>query len=354
MKILHSGDIHLREYGGERWDALETLLEVAEKEKVDVVALCGDLFDRGVDAQRLLGKIREVFTGNSFSILLLPGNHDYQIYRKNLFLGKNVSLLVDFETPYIHQEVSFWGIPFRPVGSRELLHLLQSFREKFSSSSRNVLLYHGELLDAFYSRRDFGEEGEERYMPSRLSYFRGLNIDYVLAGHFHSHFEMWRLDKGGYFVYPGSPVSVTRREMGRRKVSLVEWGNPPREYSLDTSYYEEVVVNLDPFDARDPVEKIKKHLESLPYEAKVSLTIRGFVNLAVWEMEEEEFVKKVEEATASYSVGNLNFDYRNVREVVEDELFIKFLERLEKEDFPPEERKRMRDIAIRAMSQARL
>jgi hypothetical protein len=25
---------------------------------------------------------------------------------------------------------------------------------------------------------------------------------------------MWKIENGGYFVYPGSPISITKREMG--------------------------------------------------------------------------------------------------------------------------------------------
>jgi exonuclease SbcD len=77
-----------------------------------------------------------------------------------------------------------------------------------TADKKNILLCHGELLDAFFSRTCFGAEGEGRYMPFKLSYFDDLNIDYVLAGHFHSRFDVWQLKNGGYFVYPGSPIKA--------------------------------------------------------------------------------------------------------------------------------------------------
>ena len=35
-------------------------------------------------------------------------------------------------------------------------------------------------------------------MPVRLSYFDGMGFDYVLAGHFHTNFEVLRYE-GGFF-----------------------------------------------------------------------------------------------------------------------------------------------------------
>ena len=35
MRILHTADIHLRTFGDERWNALQTLIEIGKKEKID-------------------------------------------------------------------------------------------------------------------------------------------------------------------------------------------------------------------------------------------------------------------------------------------------------------------------------
>lgn len=59
MKILHTADIHLRERHDERWKALQKIIEIGKREKIDVLAISGDLFDKGIDAEKLRPHIRD-------------------------------------------------------------------------------------------------------------------------------------------------------------------------------------------------------------------------------------------------------------------------------------------------------
>src|SRR3989304_3361210 len=90
MKILHTADIHLREYGDERWQTLKTLIDIGKKEKIEVFAISGDLFDEKIDAENLRPKIREIFSNNGFNIVLIPGNHDHDVY-KDMYFGEKTS-----------------------------------------------------------------------------------------------------------------------------------------------------------------------------------------------------------------------------------------------------------------------
>ena len=76
MKILHTADIHLRGDKDERWEALQKLIENGKENKVSIFAICGDLFDKDVDAESLRPKIRELFSNTGFKVLIIPGNHD--------------------------------------------------------------------------------------------------------------------------------------------------------------------------------------------------------------------------------------------------------------------------------------
>lgn len=52
MRILHTADLHLKEYGDERWEALEELIEVGRKEKINLLVISGDLFDTEVEVEK--------------------------------------------------------------------------------------------------------------------------------------------------------------------------------------------------------------------------------------------------------------------------------------------------------------
>lgn len=351
MRILHTADIHLREYGDKRWEALQKLIEIGKQEKLEIFVISGDLFDKGVNAENLRPKIRELFSNNGFKIILIPGNHDKDSYKSGMYFGDDTVILSD--SPFEYKDVRIVGIPFEAMPREDILSKLRSLKSILTTDKRNIILLHAELLDAFFSIKDFGEEGEERYMPIKLSYLRDLNVGYILAGHFHSNFDVRRLENGGYFVYPGSPVSITRREVGQRKVNLFEVGKPPKEYSLDTFHFEEEVVELDPFESEHPLKLIEKRLERFSPEAAVILTVKGYVNSKKIQLTETELVGQIKEITKGKCI-DVRYEFRDIKAILEDDIFKSFMEKLEESDFEEQRKEQMRNMAIKALMEAKL
>jgi len=352
VKILHTADIHLKGYEDERWRVLQKLIEIGKKEQIEIFVISGDLFDKDIDAENLRPKIREIFSNTGFKIVIIPGNHDSDAYTAGMYFGEDTEILRDLNVPFLYKDVGIWGIPFEPVKAEEILRKLQSIANNLTSDKKNILLYHGELLDAFFSRQDFGEEGGERYMPVKTSYFKDLRFDYILAGHFHSSFDVRKLEKGGYFVYPGSPISITKRETGQRKINIFEVGNPPKEYALDTPHFEELVIEFDPFADRNPIDTVKEKFSNLHPQAKIILTVKGFVNGEVIGMGETELVEQIKKITANICVEP-RYEFKDIRMILEDDLFKSFMEKLELTDYEEEKKKQMRGITIKAMIEAR-
>jgi DNA repair exonuclease SbcCD nuclease subunit len=356
MKILHTADIHLREYGDDRWKTLQKLIEIGKQQKVEIFAISGDLFDKDTDAENLKPRIREIFSGTSFKrIILIPGNHDSESYKGGMYFGADVSILTNLNEPFQHEDLRIWGLPFEPIEGEEILSKLRLLASNLTTDKKNILLYHGELLDAFFSRRDFGDEDEggKRYMPVRLSYFKELNIDYVLAGHFHSKFDIHKLGNERYFVYPGSPISITEAEIGQRKVNIFEVGGPPKEYLLDTHHFEEVPIKFDPFGEKNPVEEVKEHLGRVHPQATIILTIRGYIDGERIGVSESELVKQIKEITKEKCAKEPSFEFRDIHVILEDDLFKNFMSKLEQRNYDQEKKKQLRDLAIRAMMDAR-
>ncbi len=353
MKILHTADIHLREYDDERWVTLKELIEIGKKEKIELFIISGDLFDKGINAENLKPKIRDIFSNSGFKIILIPGNHDKDSYKSGMYFGE-VKILSDLNSPFDEfKDVRIWGLPFEPIKGEDIFNKLQLLKDNISPDKKNILLYHGELLDAFFSRKDFGDEGEERYMPVKLSYFKDLNIDYILAGHFHKNFNVWVLKNGGFFVYPGSPVSITKREVGQRKINIFELGKSPKEYVLDTPHYEGVDIKFDPFTDKEPLEIVKECFINLQKNAKAILTVRGFVNSEDIGISEEELVKQIKKISSGKS-DEEHYEFRDIRIILKDDLFKNFIEKLKYTDYEEEKKKQMREIAIKAMMETKL
>jgi DNA repair exonuclease SbcCD nuclease subunit len=246
-----------------------------------------------------------------------------------------------------------WGLPFEPIEGQKTLSKLRLLSGNLTKDKKNILLYHGELLDAFFSRKDFGDEGEGRYMPVKLSYFKDLNIDYVLAGHFHSKFDTWKLENGGYFVYPGSPISVTERETGQRKVNIFEVGSPPKEHLLDTPHFEEINIVLDPFVEEQPIDVVKERVARVHPEASIILTVGGFINGEKVGVSEVELVRRMREIAKGKCRKEPSFEFRDIHVILEDDLYKTFISRLEQRNYDQEKKKQLRDMALRAMMEAR-
>jgi exonuclease SbcD len=355
MKILHTADLHLQTPGDERWRVLERLLELASNEEVGALVIAGDLFDADLDAERLRPEIRSLFSKTGFRILLLPGNHDRDSYGRSWF-GEDVTVLRPLESVLLEEDVAVCGLPYEDVSGEELVARIRSLDRLFAGKDETrIIVYHGELVDALPyqpSRWAFGDEGEHRYMPVQLSYFEDLKPDYILAGHFHANYDARELESGGYFVYSGSPVSITKRETGRRHVDLFEVGHPPRAVQLDTPHYEEVVVDLAPLGGSDPVQAVARRLESCHFAAKPLLRVAGYVDCGALGTTEEELARRIIETAAE--CADCRIAFRDISHIRENELFAEFRRRLEANPEFSESRDAIVDLVIQAMMEAGL
>ncbi|ADD08846.1 metallophosphoesterase [Candidatus Aciduliprofundum boonei] len=355
MKILHTGDIHLRNVDDERWQALEKIIEIGNKNEIDILVIAGDMFDKGVDGEKLRPHIRSLFENSTFTTLILPGNHDYEIFEESLYWGKNVVVIHDFKQPYSEDTSVFWGLPFENLTEEEILERLYEMGKLMDNSKTNILIFHGELTDAFGWLKGFGDEGTKRYMPVKTAYFKDLPISYVLAGHFHTNFEVIKLPNNGYFVYPGSPVSITTKEIGRRKVNLFTVGEPPQEYSIDTFHYEKKKIYIDPLEEIDPLEQIKSEIEPLfsgtDKNYKVMIEISGYINRAKHATSEGDIQQYLDVLKEKYSsqISDITNHVQDLTRILNDPLFLQFSEKLNALDYSEEDKRRITEYVLKAM-----
>ncbi|HQG79195.1 MAG TPA: DNA repair exonuclease [bacterium] len=352
MKILHTADIHLKKYEDERWQTLEKLIETGKKEKIDCFIISGDLFDQGADAERLRPRIREIFTDNGFKIILIPGNHDVDSFQEGSYFGEDIIIIKDFLDPYIYGDVVFWGMPFEPVYGNEILNRLYTMEKNLDKEKHNILLFHGELTDGFFSRKDFGEEGENRYMPIKLDYFQDMEFEYILAGHFHSKFNIWSIPKKGFFIYPGSPISITKKETGQRKVNIFEVGAPPKEYLINSPFYEEINIEFNPFSTFKPIDLVKEKFVDLNPAAKVILNIKGYLDSEKVGLSESDIARQINEFVGGRCVEK-HVEFKDTHQFLEDDLFKTFLLKLEERNFDEEKKKQMVELALSAFIEAK-
>lgn len=354
MKVLHTSDLHLQEASGERWEALQKIMMICENEEINVLVISGDLFDKNPDAEGLRGPIQDIFTGNGFDILLIPGNHDKKVCA-DMYFGKNGKALTNPDNVANYEDVRFVGLPYRDATKEEMLDIIRGLRDVLSDEKTNIVIFHGELLDSFYHREKYGNEGEKRYMPLKLSYFEELPVDYVLAGHFHSNFNVFKIDNGGFFVYPGSPVPITRGETGKRKVNIFEVGDDPTPRILDGPFYQEVNIKLNPIDNKDPLGEIQERIKELEPNARALFSVAVYIDSTQLGLSEGEFAEKVRELLSAKSADvEPNLNVWDISGVLQNDLFKEFMEELEHLGFSEEKKRRLRDVAIKAVMEAEL
>jgi DNA repair exonuclease SbcCD nuclease subunit len=187
-------------------------------------------------------------------------------------------------------------------------------------------------------------------MPARLAAFSGLGFDYVLAGHFHRGYDVRRYD-GGYFVYPGSPVSVTRKETGLRHVNLVETGTTPQAVAVDTRHVIDMDIRLEPFASSNPLETIRRRVRDVHPKAAVYLTVSGFPNLDAMGMTEREFEEAVRRFETEDHVEEVTTRWQDVSAILDNELFKRFRTRLHDSEPPPRNLEKLQDMVIDAFTE---
>lgn len=357
MKIFHTSDLHLVKENDKRWEALVDVLSHARQNSIGVLVISGDLFNSNIDAETLRVPLRSLFEEVEFETLIIPGNHDAQSYGAGLLFGKGVRLLnnTDWSRNIVDQkDVRFIGIPYAEMDTQELRRRLRGLKDIIDPDQQNILIYHGELLDVSFDRNSFGAE-TGRYMPSRLAFFEELGVDYVLAGHFHTSFNPRKFGDNGYFIYPGSPVSITRREIGKRHAALIEPGEEPIPIPLDTHHFERVEVSLDAFSNEDPLEIVKARLQAVDPAASALLSISGTIQGS-----EEDLAEAIKAEIRDLAVEEREFTFRDLRGIIGHPVYALFQEHLEclqeAEDNSVSEGDalRLREMVIQAMSEVGL
>ena len=250
MRILHTSDWHLgRSFHREGMLAhqavyLDHLLEVVESERVDLVVVSGDIYDRAlphVDAVLLADDALVRLAASRADVVLTSGNHDSARrlgFSSRLIDAAGVYIRTDAATcgvPVLlgddHGQVAVYGLPYLdptaltepwglPVRSHEaaLTHAMAGVRRDLAArpaGTRSVVLAHAFVAGAqpSDSERDISVGGVS-LVPT--SVFDG--VDYAALGHLHGAHTL-----DDHVRYSGSPLAYSFSEAAHRKGSwLVE------------------------------------------------------------------------------------------------------------------------------------
>lgn len=249
MRILHTSDWHLgRSFHregllGHQAAFVDHLLEVVESERVDVVVVAGDVYDRAlphVDAVELADEAFARLAASRASVVVSSGNHDSARrlgFGSRLMDAAGVFVRTDAAgvgTPVVlgdeHGDVAFHALPYLdPSALLEPWALSHRSHEAALSEAmtrvrrdlatrpgtRSVVLAHAFVAGATpsESERDISVGGVSRVATSTFD-----GIDYTALGHLHGPHEL-----APALRYSGSPLAYSFSEADQAKGSwLVE------------------------------------------------------------------------------------------------------------------------------------
>lgn len=211
MKFLHVGDVHLGaepESGtglgpvrrAELWDAFRDIIEICEREQVELLLVPGDLFH----GQPLLRDVKEVdylFRRlTKTKVVMIAGNHDCLLSSSHYYdvtFPEHVTFLMDTRAdsvylPELNTEV--FGVSYEARQIPEARYDAIRINEE---GRINILLAHGNLLC------------NDKSIPIHRSAIEAAGFDYVALGHVHNRFDI-----SERIAYSGSLEPLNRGETG--------------------------------------------------------------------------------------------------------------------------------------------
>lgn len=286
MKILHTSDLHIGKYIG-TYDlkedteyVLNQVVDTAIRERVEVVLISGDIFDRPNPSEEAIKMYVSFLKGlldKNIKVIAISGNHDSGI-RLSAYkdiLGKGYFVEGEFNSPMrkvsLNDEygpVNFYMLPFfTPFIVKSNLKLekgLENYdlamdeiikRENIDTSQRNIILAHQFVAGFKFggSEEDFSySNGDEKNVAGVgiISLDKFQNFDYVALGHIHKPQKISRET----IRYSGSLLKYKTSEIYGPDKSVV---------IIDLKEKGNIEVKLDPIKPLHPFVKIEGLLSEL-------------------------------------------------------------------------------------------
>ena len=286
MKILHTSDLHIGKYIG-TYDlkedteyVLNQVVDTAIRERVEVVLISGDVFDRpnpSEEAIKMYVSFLKQLLDKNIKVIAISGNHDSGIrlsaYKE--ILGKGYFVEGEFNSPMrkvsLNDEygpVNFYLLqfftPFIVKSNLKLEKGLENYdlamdeiikRENIDTSQRNIILAHQFVAGFKFggSEEDFSySNGDEKNVAGVgiISLDKFQNFDYVALGHIHKPQKISRET----IRYSGSLLKYKTSEIDGPDKSVV---------IIDLKEKGNIEVKLDPIKPLHPFVKIEGLLSEL-------------------------------------------------------------------------------------------
>ena len=254
MKILHTSDWHLGmlvngvDISEDQIFFIDQIREIVRDEKIDVVLIAGDVFDRANvsgDAIKLYDDaVTGLCSGDGAKTVVIAGNHDgaerlSQCSR--LLAGSGLYIAGTLTRPVMKAEfgeADIYMLPWAdtarvryefPEKAEEITNaesalrvICDSIRESMDRSKKNILVTHAFIMNAETSVSD---RTAEIGFASAVSADVFEGFDYVALGHIHKPQDIARNIR-----YSGTPMpySFGREETQEKSVTIIDTSDMSR------------------------------------------------------------------------------------------------------------------------------
>lgn len=258
MKILHLGDLHLGKRVNEismiedQKFILDQIVTLVKEEKIDVILLCGDIYDKAIptiEAIHLLDEFLEELSDLKVKVLMISGNHDSSerlSFGRNLFKRSNLYIASQFnqeiEKITIKEDgynINFYMLPFvKPAYINHVLkiqtetyeecfkHLMEQV--KINEDETNILLAHQFVTVGKNSPELSDSETSSLGGIDNIDYRLFDAFDYVALGHIHKPQAMGR----EMVRYAGSILKYSFSEIYKDKQATILTISKNKQISL--------------------------------------------------------------------------------------------------------------------------
>lgn len=222
MKILHLADLHLGKRVNEmsmiedQKYILQEIIQLIEQEKVGIVLLCGDIYDKAIptiEAIHLLDGFLDQLAKLDVKVLLIAGNHDSVdrlSFGRNLLRRSNLYIAAQFENEIekltIKEDgivVNFYMLPFvKPAYINHILKIqTETYEEclrylientKIDQEETNILLTHQFVTAGKEKPESSDSETSNLGGIDNIDFRIFDDFDYVALGHIHKPQAMGR------------------------------------------------------------------------------------------------------------------------------------------------------------------
>lgn len=302
MKFIHTADIHLGAAFLEKnqlFESFERIIEDAKNEKVDVLMISGDLFNK----QPLLKELREINALFSricnTKVFIIAGNHDFikkDSYYNSFNWNENVIFIKGNKISRIDVDklnLSIYGMSYH---NREIRENIYDNLTPDNEERINILMAHG---------------GDETHGPINFQSLNDSGFDYIALGHIHKYSE----PINNYAIYPGSIEPLDINETGAhgyvygeitKTGRLIEFRSIAKKRCI---HYELDVTGKD--SNFGIIEELKKVIDKDAYykinligKSKIDLNLGLFYNI-------KNVVKVVDNTSLDYDIDKLLKDNEN-------------------------------------------